>query len=44
MSWTATDMLASAARPIVYGSQGAIEPATMEWHVVERSGSAQVAG
>jgi hypothetical protein len=40
MSSSATDVLASVERPVVYGSQGGIEPATMEWLVIERSGRA----
>lgn len=40
MSSSATDVLASAERPIVYGSHGGIEPATGEWLVLERSGRA----
>lgn len=39
MSSSTTDMLATAARPLVYGSQGGISPATMEQLTIERGGA-----
>lgn len=41
MSSSVSDLLAGPDRPVVYGSHGGMEPATMEWLVLERGRQAR---